>query len=504
VRRVLERHAADRQVREAQEGFGKPVIAAKLNDYQVVAVGNTLHWSKTWKTFPDFLADYIKNKLDPAWGNAEIAKPLDQRHPLMQWYDAYCRYQRERFKLAGQVHSTEVTGIVACYLGVAYALYLLAHNVELQQRLINRLKNVGNFQGAYYELIIASILIRAGFKLTLEDEADPLTKHCEFAAVSKTTGKRYWVEAKMRSVAGMLGKTTADGGADDDPFARLINHLNLALAKPAQDERLIFIDLNAPPIMGADGKPDWLEPAMGRLERFEKLNPEAHAYVFVTNMAFHRQLEATPKVAAGVLGIGMPEFGRPGTVRLSDAYRSKLKHADAYAIGEAIERYLVFPAAFDGALPSEALRGKSRVVIGETYFFEGVDGEGITGIVTAATVNEAKKEAVIAITDDAGKSRLLRSPMSDEALADYKLFGEAFFGRPALKQRKTTNLFELFEWFMETTKMTPRAKILEWFSAAPDLAELEKLNDEDLRIAYCERLVASVEARKATKKPAAE
>lgn len=359
----------------------------------------------------------------------------------------------------------------------------LEHNAELQERLINRLKNVGNFQGAYYELIVASILIRAGFKLTLEDEADPLTKHCEFAAVSKTTGKRYWVEAKMRSVAGMLGKTAADGGADDDPFARLINPLNGALAKPAQDERLIFIDLNAPPVMGAEGKPNWLEPAMARLERYEKLNVEANAYVFVTNMAFHRQLDAVPKLAASVLGLGMPDFGRPGTVRLSEAYRSKRKHVDAHAIGEAIERYLVFPARFDGALPSEALNGESRVVIGETYSFEDVDGQDITGTVTAATVDEAKKEAIIAVTVD-GNSHFLRSPMSGEALADYARFRDAYFGRPALKQRKTTNTYELFEWLMETTKGTPRDKILAWFSPPRDLATLERLSDEDLRIEY--------------------
>lgn len=123
MRQAMERHAADRQIREGQQGRGKPIIAAKVQDHQVVAVGNTIHWSKTWKTFPDFLSDYIKTKLDPAWGNAELAKPLDQRHPLMQWYDAYCRYQPQWLKTPGEVHSTEITGIVACYLGVAYALY---------------------------------------------------------------------------------------------------------------------------------------------------------------------------------------------------------------------------------------------------------------------------------------------------------------------------------------------------------------------------------------------
>ena len=97
--------------------------------------------------------------------------------------------------------------------GSASAVLLVAY-------LLKRLKDIGQFQGAYYELLVASVLIRAGFKLTLEDETDGKNKHCEFAAISSTTGKRYWVEAKMRSVAGLLGKTSADGGADDKPLAR--------------------------------------------------------------------------------------------------------------------------------------------------------------------------------------------------------------------------------------------------------------------------------------------
>jgi hypothetical protein len=72
------------------------------------------------------------------------------------------------------------------------------------------------------------------------------SKHCEFAAVSKQTDEKYWVEAKMRAVVGLLGRTAADGGADGQPLARLIPHLNDALAKPAADKRLIFIDVNTP------------------------------------------------------------------------------------------------------------------------------------------------------------------------------------------------------------------------------------------------------------------
>ena len=63
----------------------------------------------------------------------------------MQWAHAYAAYQKATIKTPGEVTSAAMTGVVACFLGTAYALYLLDHNVELQDRLLNRLKNVGNF-----------------------------------------------------------------------------------------------------------------------------------------------------------------------------------------------------------------------------------------------------------------------------------------------------------------------------------------------------------------------
>jgi hypothetical protein len=50
--------------------------------------------------------------------------------------------------------------------------------------------------------------------------------------VSKT-GKKFWVEAKMRSVVGLLGKTEHGGTKSTDAMSELVRHLNAALAKPA-------------------------------------------------------------------------------------------------------------------------------------------------------------------------------------------------------------------------------------------------------------------------------
>ena len=49
----------------------------------------------------------------------------------------------------GKVHSAPMTGAVAAYFGLAYNLYLVAHNMKVQEILIKRLKGKGQFYGAY-------------------------------------------------------------------------------------------------------------------------------------------------------------------------------------------------------------------------------------------------------------------------------------------------------------------------------------------------------------------
>jgi len=164
-KRQFERHKARELQRQKQQGLGRPIISIEHKGYRFVAVGNRLHYGK-WKTFPDFLHNYIKATVGSDWGNGEIAKPLAERHPIMQWYDKVRHLQMAHVGNPGELFSTPVTGAVSAYNRLAYNLYLIAHNgKDIQTRLLARLRNKGNFQGAYYETQVAAWLTRAGFEL---------------------------------------------------------------------------------------------------------------------------------------------------------------------------------------------------------------------------------------------------------------------------------------------------------------------------------------------------
>jgi len=133
---------------------------------------------------------YIKIVLGEAWGTSELRKAEAERHPILRWYSLVCKYQRDHVSpMAGTIRTAPMTGAVEAYLGLAYNLYLLAHNVELQDRMIKRLKDRPNFLGAYYETYVAAAFIKAGFDLALEDESDPSHSHCEFVGTYRLSGR---------------------------------------------------------------------------------------------------------------------------------------------------------------------------------------------------------------------------------------------------------------------------------------------------------------------------
>jgi hypothetical protein len=472
-------------IRRQQQGFGKPIIEAKSKGNQFVAVGNTLYYSPKWKTFPDFLLDYIKMILDESWGNKELQKPAKEQHPIIQWYTQLCIHQAKYIKNAGEPTPITANGLTHCYLGLAYSLYLIKHNVELQKILIERLKDINNFQGAYYELIVANCLIRAGFELELEDEQDERKKHCEFSAISKATGKKYWVEAKSRSVVGVLGKNESNGTTRSDPTCKLSDHIKNAFLKPAQDERLIFVDVNTK--CASNNTPDWFDRAENKLKMKERdLSPDQTAYVFVTNLPFHLHLDSEHHTVAILpYGLGIPDFVKNEPLRLSEIYKRKQKHIDAFNIMDSFAQYMKFPETFDGSLPSDTfLKNSQKIQIGERYFFEDICADGTLATVTTATVDETNK--CIMIGTDSG--HILTKPMTDEEFRDYQNHPDAYFGSIYRQGRKSNDIYEFFENIVEIHMGYSKESTLKHMEKWSNYEDIQKLSKEEIVLLYCESI----------------
>lgn len=289
LRKVKELH---RKMIKKKRKYGnvRQQISTNFQGYKVIAVGNALYGGKKWKTFPDFLDYYLKQILGFDWGNFELSKPYDQRHIILQWYDGLCKWQKEQKTDADGIYRAVPTGYTAAWFNLAYDLYVLKHNSSLQQLLINRLKDINQFQGARYELTIAATFIRSGFNLSYEDETDRRKKHPEFIAIHKKTGQTIAVEAKSRHREGVLGQEGVPKNLDELKVG--INRLlNNALKKETDLPYIVCFDLNLPPLTGNILESKYIKEVMSTISRREKLYTQKTQFpinlIIITNFPHH-------------------------------------------------------------------------------------------------------------------------------------------------------------------------------------------------------------------------
>lgn len=68
------------------------------------------------------------------------------------------------------------------YMTFAYDLYVVANNARLDNRLVERLKQSDQFQGARHELFAEATCLRAGYKIEHENENGRSSRHAELSA----------------------------------------------------------------------------------------------------------------------------------------------------------------------------------------------------------------------------------------------------------------------------------------------------------------------------------
>lgn len=486
VQDAMNHHEAMRVQRERQQGLGNPIVSAEALGHRFVAVKDRLLYSKKWKTFHDFLCDYIKMAMGSDWGNAELAKPLDQRHPILAWYYHLCLHQQQYVKQPGKVHSAKMTGAVAAYMHLAYDLYALDHNAELQEKLIGRLRDRDNFAGARYEVFVAASLIRAGFEIEFENEDDASRTHCEFTATFRRTSKKFSVEAKHRA---------------GNKF-RLGRQLNRALAKQADHTRIVFIDINIPDNTNGTEVPAYLRRALADLRAFEGRiingKPLPNSYLVVTNTPWHHHIhEDAFRCSAMAEGFQIPDFKVDSMFpSLRAAIEARERHVEMHDLLRSMQDHTDIPSTFDGEIPEFAFGEHApRLLIGQRYLVTDDDGTERPGLLTTATVVEPERTAYCGLSFENGKSAIYTWPLSDAEMAAWRKHPDTFFGEVGQRSTKAKDPLDLYEFIHNSYRQTPRERLLELMVEAPDIEHLRRLDQPTLASIYAERCVNSIIAR---------
>lgn len=478
---------AKEQQRKEQQGLGREIISTVHQGVRFVAVGSQVLYpkdkNKKWRTFHDFLNDYIKGALGAEWGDAELKKDSKLRHPIIRWYNDYCELQQKNIPKEGEVVSMPHIGASIAYLGLAYNLYLLHHNKGVQTELIRRLKlnDVGNFYGAVYETYVAAHFVKAGFDIEFENELDGNTSHCEFTATHKKSGRQFSVEAK--AIAPNRKGTTG-----------VVNRLNKALEKQANHERIIFIDMGKPASSFEESKP-WLKKAQGEIRKHEAnpvLNgkPLPKAYVVITNHSYWHDLKGRSfHFSALGEGFQIPNFKDDYKDTIKNGLKAREQHKEIFDLIQSMHKHRDIPSTFDGENPALAFgkpdKGNSPLIIGHKYLVPVQDGKEVPATLQIVNVDEEKKIAIGVYQIDGGGSTICSCPLSDAELEGYKKHPHTFFGK-VTRNDKLEDPLEFYDWVHSMYRDTPKEKLLEFMAHYPNRAELEKLTQEQLLNLYCE------------------
>ena len=114
----------------------------------------------------------------------------------------------------------------------------------------------------------------------------------------------------------------------------------------------------------------------------------------------------------------------------------------------------------------------------------------IIGEVIDVSVNESVKEALVLIRNDKHGSCVVKEPMTDTQLADYRTYKDAYFGKVKPMPKDVTTPYEMFLSFMKLWKDLKRERLLELMELIEE--DVAGWSDEDILLERCERLVSGM------------
>jgi hypothetical protein len=491
--------AARENVRRQQQGHGRPIISTADRDFRLVAVGNTIYWSKHWLTFPDFLLHFVKQTFGREWGVRE--RPKGQ-HPLFRWLDKFRRHSAS-LPNDGKLKRGPLMGYFACWLHLAYALYLIQHNDKLPKPLLKRLRAVSSLMPAYYEAIVGAALTVAGFELSCAETKATSVPTPEFRAKSRKSGKTYEVEAKRKERwnAPTDDPTNPDFQRELESYVR--GQIHRASKKKLTNPIYCF-ELSIPTVTTEAAWRTIAAQVDGVIRATEATmtvdgQPLPPALVLVTNHTFLVNEDM----------VGAPFFGSLATVNIHDypmgelvdievAFAGYDKYRDLFWLADAWKFANVVPTTFDGS-PPELLApdGQLQRTIQVGDMFRVSDEHGNEIVARVRQIVSTGDKATAVVYDEATKKTWLASVPLTKAEKDAAAhFTDAVFGNSDARHRlREGDPFDLYDFFLDTYGNITREQADRLFEATPALRHLKDVPLEEARVRLAREFTKRVWAR---------
>ena len=297
IRKISDEEAAEirplmeaEQLRRHPEPYMHFVPNIMFQGKRFRCIWNVVHWREPTETFHEFILWVLQMTFGEEWWNQQKSLSDIKQHVVFKWFIAVRKWMIENRKEENRVDEHEwaadMTGYTQSLMQLAYDVFCLQQVNKLPEKLVNRLRNRNEFQGARYEVGVAAMFARAGFEIEFLEEQYG-QKTCEFIAIHKS-GLQIAVEAKSRRRQGVLNEK----GSPSTEIRADIKKLYAQARKKKPDMQfVIFIDANLPPTPDiTPSELPWLDDIKRMLNAFPtptKENPDPHNFVVITNYGFY-------------------------------------------------------------------------------------------------------------------------------------------------------------------------------------------------------------------------
>ena len=265
--------------------------SVEMNGYRLRFIFNTIWYHARHETFHNFLFRVIDTTLGKNWYNSQKGMDPKNQHQVYKWLVSVRELQRDhinRFLTETTPHgilfSVDMDGPNQAILSFGWDLYCLQAKGKLPLTVQKKLIKNEEFQSSRYEVAVAAIMIRAGYKIEWYDIASNKKPRSEFIAIHSQTGQKITVEAKSLYREGSLHtKGTID--PSDNKVRQIAQRVRDAEKKKEPGiPHIIFIDTNRPPDpKRTESDLDYLKSIIDKMPRLSTVDPAKHEALILTN-----------------------------------------------------------------------------------------------------------------------------------------------------------------------------------------------------------------------------
>lgn len=255
IRQEIEAQQTDRRKRLAELGvFIDFVIPTHFKGKKIWALGSRIYpYQKENETFHEFIVHVLKLELGRDWWETQRLLPEDKWHFIFKCFIKHYEW-KEKNQLPENRYQglwrAKPDGYSRALTSLAFDVCSLLHAVHLPEVFLKKLRAYDGYQSVRYEIAVAAMFARMGYKIKFLDEEfagqKQQPKYAEFIATHPETGEEIVIEVKSKERKGVLHK---EGEFNNErEFRSSVSKLYRHALEQRQPGKpfIIFIDMNLP------------------------------------------------------------------------------------------------------------------------------------------------------------------------------------------------------------------------------------------------------------------